>query len=281
MNTIEIHGYTHTGHVKRQNEDSIYFSAENGIAIVADGMGGHARGDVASRVAVDKIVQSIEDGTSLEEAVDLAHTEIIRAAEGDTTKKGMATTVVVVAVEGRKYKVCWVGDSRAYLIRGNEITQLTVDHSYHQYMRDQGVPEEKLKSLGKKNAVLRALGLPNHISEAVTGIVKNGDLFLVCSDGLTAELSDKSIWEGVKSGDPIDASIKKLMSDALESGGKDNISVVAAAITRSGSMAMLGNILSSFGTLFGENEFIKERVFPIAIGSLFAILVGLLILQFI
>ena len=228
---IEFGHLTHPGLRRALNEDTYYGDGELSLWLVADGMGGHACGEVASALARETIVREIRRGVSLAQAIRTADEEIIRASRHRNERLPMGTTVVAARVQGNRYEVAWVGDSRAYLWRDGQLAQLSQDHSVVQEMIAQGnLTPEQARAHPHRNAVTQALGVtdPAHLNVATTsGELRPGMQLLLCSDGLTEELDDGSIartlaYEDTSAQECVDT----LVGAALDGGGSDNVTVV-------------------------------------------------------
>lgn len=224
---------THTGRVRDLNEDSYVADPELGLWIVADGMGGHDCGEVASRIAVDFIHEQVGRGTPLPTAAARAHEVVALAAAQGLGQQGMGSTLVALHLDGQHYQVVWVGDSRAYLWHAGRLTQLTRDHSFVQKMVDEGqISNAEAVNHPYRNVITQALGVADleqvDVGE-VTGTLGEGEMILLCSDGLTGEVPEQDI-DRVLSGDG-DAQTKAqtLVDVALEHGGSDNVTVLLVA----------------------------------------------------
>lgn len=194
---LEFGHLTHVGLRRDLNEDTYYGDSELGLWLVADGMGGHACGEVASALARETIVREIRAGTPLAQAVRIADEEIIKTSRRCNDTLPMGTTVVAARVLGQRFEVAWVGDSRAYLWRDGRLAQLSQDHSYVQELIAQGtLTSEQARAHPHRNVVTQALGVtdPAHLNVAtMQGELKSGMQLLLCSDGLTEEVDDAAI----------------------------------------------------------------------------------------
>ena len=194
---IEFGHLTHVGLRRELNEDTYYGDSELGLWLVADGMGGHEYGEVASALARETIVREIRQGTPLPDAIRIADEEIIRASRQRNDALPMGTTVVAARVLGRRFEVAWVGDSRAYLWRDGKLAQLSHDHSYVQELIAQGaISLDQARSHPHRNVVTQALGVtePHALNvETLSGELLPGSQLLLCSDGLTEEVDDEGI----------------------------------------------------------------------------------------
>lgn len=228
---IEFGHGTHAGLRREHNEDTYYADAELGLWLVADGMGGHEYGEVASAFARDTLVREIGRGASLVEAIQLADEEIIRHSERRSETLPMGTTIAALRLDGaNRYEVAWVGDSRVYVWHDG-LRQLSQDHSYVQELIDQGaITPEQARSHPHRNVVTQALGVtdPQNLRVASTeGTLERGMQLLLCSDGLTEEVEDRAIAAILARPDlSAQECVDHLILAALEGGGSDNITVI-------------------------------------------------------
>ena len=240
-------GLTDVGRKRNHNEDSFLVDEELQLFVVADGMGGHAGGGTASRLAVETIDREMRaaktapdhpfDSNSplqdsplpeyLRGAVEKACFEIFKAAQEDPRLAGMGTTTIALCVHGEHALFAHVGDSRAYLVRGDLIQQISEDHSLvNEQIKAGMITPEEAKHSRYKNIITRSVGFEEEVQVDVMGIVTEpGDFFILCSDGLANLVDDKEIREVVSSGSLEDAP-KKLIELANERGGDDNITVI-------------------------------------------------------
>jgi serine/threonine protein phosphatase PrpC len=228
---IEFGHLSHVGLRRALNEDTYYGDSDLGLWLVADGMGGHACGEVASALARETIVREIRDGKSLGQAIRMADEEIIRTSRRRNDSLPMGTTVVAARVQGNRFEVAWVGDSRAYLWRDGQLAQLSQDHSYVQELIAQGaLTSEQARSHPHRNVVTQALGVtdPNQLNvETLTGDLQPGMQLLLCSDGLTEEVDDRSIAEALRQNDcSAQELVDTLIAAALDGGGSDNVTAI-------------------------------------------------------
>ena len=228
---------TDTGRVRPGNEDHFVVLAERGIFIVADGMGGHAAGELASEMAVRITCQAMgslkglsdqEAGDRIRTAIQAANLAIFErtAAEGD--KQGMGTTATVLALLEGRYVIGQVGDSRAYLLRNGRLIQLTRDHSYVQELVDAGL----LKPADARNhrykcAITRYVGESSELEPDIyCGSVEEGDVILLASDGLTEMLEDEQLVRILTSDLEPQRCVDRLIAEANARGGPDNITAI-------------------------------------------------------
>jgi len=231
-------GRTDTGRKRPHNEDAIELLPDLGLLVLADGMGGYSAGEVASRIAVETVVQTVRNASPLErgdrvleEAVAKANRSILEQSEKDPDRKGMGTTLVACLFRRRRITVAHVGDSRAYRLRRGRFKQLTTDHSLNQELLDRGY-YTRLEARQAKNrhVITRALGVGPSVEASIQEeSVAEGDIFLLCSDGLTDMVDDHSIRYALEvSEGNLQSRVDQLVSRANELGGRDNISVILA-----------------------------------------------------
>ena len=237
------------GRKRKGNEDSLACNEALRLYVVADGMGGHAAGEVASRVAVDAIEEFVTltsgneeitwpfgldetisyDGNRLKTAIRHANRKVIEATRERAELEGMATTVAAVLVDGDVANIAHVGDSRIYLWSGGEIRLLTSDHSWINEQVQSGViSAEQARSHPLRNVVTRALGgRAELVVDVQSRKMAAGEVLLLCSDGLTTMVPDEQIAELVAgAGEDLAAAARALVDAANESGGEDNITVL-------------------------------------------------------
>lgn len=196
-----------------------------GLWFVADGMGGHASGEVASRIVKETLLASTEG--SLESALRAAHKAVVAAAALNPAHDNMGSTVVAARIRERQAEFVWAGDSRAYLWRKKALRQVTRDHSFLELLRDQeNLSDEQLRGHPNKNLVTQTLGIGTPDPSVVTLALRRGDWILLCSDGLNDELDDREIAVVLAAQGAPDAAADALVAAALAKGGRDNVSVV-------------------------------------------------------
>lgn len=228
---IEYGHLTHAGLRRELNEDTYYADGDLGLWLVADGMGGHEYGEVASALARETIVREIRDGTPLAQAIRIADEEIIGTSRRRNDALPMGTTVVVARVRNDRFEVAWVGDSRIYLWRDGQLMQLSQDHSYVQELIANGaLTHEQARNHPHRNVVTQALGVtdPRNLNvETITGELRPGMQLLLCSDGLTEEVDDPAIGRVLARSDcSAQECAETLVAAALDGGGSDNITVL-------------------------------------------------------
>ncbi len=227
---------TDKGLVRKNNEDSLILSLENGLYGVCDGMGGHAAGEIASRLASKALSEVLSEFSrnpcdSLQKGIELANDRIFKAQAEKPEYRGMGTTISLLWVSPCGDSRCWiahVGDSRVYRCSPRGVfQQLTSDHSPVFRLFQQGMlSKDQMRQHPHKNLLERSLGvLPTVEPDIFETRVAEGEIFLICSDGLTDELSDREIKEILSEGS-IEEQAERLMAQAKTTGGRDNISLV-------------------------------------------------------
>jgi serine/threonine protein phosphatase PrpC len=226
--------FTDRGRKRTSNEDAFGFSVEDGVFVVCDGMGGAAAGEIASSVAVDEVLRLLtgrgDNGTSplpgaALRAIDAANNAILARAQRNQRLSGMGTTLVALTVQDTHAWVLNVGDSRCYRMRSGRLEQLTLDHSLvEEQVRMGRMTRTEAHHSPFKNVITRALGTQKRVTPDVFGLeAEPGDLFLLCTDGLTRELTDQEIESLLAEGLPLDELSSRLVNAAKKAGGHDNI----------------------------------------------------------
>jgi len=237
---IEAAGHTHTGRVRDANEDSFAVLAHLNLFMIADGMGGHSFGEIASMMAINTVEDFFEDpemapAASIEEArarlvasVKLANRRILRAARVDRSKRGMGTTFAGVVAQDTSVCIAHVGDSRVYRLRDGQLEQLTQDHAALKEVLLRGDATSSAAQVRTVRQVLtRALGLWDGVEvDARIEAARPEDLLLICSDGLAGVVADDEIVDILESEAPLDATAWALIERANEYGGPDNVTCV-------------------------------------------------------
>jgi serine/threonine protein phosphatase PrpC len=234
MPMIEFGHGTHVGLRRTRNEDTYYADSALGLFLVADGMGGHQHGEVASALARDAVVELVDRGQSLAEAIRGAAARLLDYAQRFDDALPMGTTVAAIRFSEQGYEVAWVGDSRIYEWK-NGLRRISHDHSLVQELVAAGVIDESQAARHpQRNVLTQALGitaLGNCISAWRKGTLAPGESFLVCSDGLTEEVTDNGIANIVARQDlAAQECIDHLLLAALDNGGSDNITAILARI---------------------------------------------------
>ena len=226
---VRTGGLTDVGKVREVNEDS--FVATDYFALVSDGMGGHNRGDVASKMIAVALADRITEKTAKEDIIDAVvevNDLVSKESLSNPEFSGMGATLVMACWKDYDVLVANVGDSRCYHISGEEITQITKDHSLVQRLIDSGeITKEEAVSSNKKHIIYRAIGSDKREEPDMFEVkVSKNDAVLLCSDGLSNMVTDDKILEIVKSGDNPEKISKKLIEEANKNGGADNITAV-------------------------------------------------------
>ena len=227
---------THVGQVREGNEDN--YVAIEGLYFVADGMGGHSAGEVASEIAVRTLQEVYSDPDSpissaglVADAIKTANTAIFMEALHDSSKAGMGTTLTGIAVtkaSANEIVVANVGDSRTYLWRHGELRQVTKDHSHVQALVDRGaITRAEARVHFQRNIVLRAMGIESWVDiDTFPMLVEDGDRFIMCSDGLVDEADDDEIESEIRLSSSVQDLADRLIALANRNGGRDNITVI-------------------------------------------------------
>ena len=226
------HG-SHTGCKRDHNEDTYDADATQRLWLVADGMGGHDHGEVASAIARNVINREVQQGRSLTEAIQRANAAIIEQSLRQGDSLPMGTTIAVLRLNGDEYEIAWVGDSRIYLQDDNGLQALSKDHSYVQELMDQQlIDAAQARAHPHRNVVTQALGVTasEDLNIATrSGKIPPGAKFLLCSDGLTEEINDEYIENILGKNLHPQELTDQLILAALEAGGSDNITVLVVA----------------------------------------------------
>jgi len=237
---MKSYANTDIGVVRSINQDFVYACDEkignlNNLYIVADGMGGHNAGDLASRYAVVRTIEYIKENTNknpiaiMDEVIKKVNKDVYEKSMEDESYSGMGTTMVIATVLDNQLYVANVGDSRLYIVN-DKITQITRDHSWVEEMVSRGeLDRDDPKFLSKKNVITRAIGGDDEVMADFFEVAFNeNDKILICSDGLTNMVNDEQIREIIEGESVLENATFKLIEIAKEHGGKDNIAVVVA-----------------------------------------------------
>ena len=249
---LEASAWTNPGPVRDNNEDAYHVDEDGGLFVVADGMGGHAAGEVASRLAVETLRELLAgdeldpDETRLDRqvgdpadvlrerlryAMNQASARIRREALANPAYAGMGTTVCVLLIEGEQAHVAHVGDSRVYLFRDGRLSRLTRDHTVVQQEIDAGrLTPEMARKVSHRNYLTQSVGYHGPVEpDTTTRQIDTGDVFVLCSDGVTDPLDDARITEICAESDPADLA-ERLVIEAIRGGGEDNITAVVVRV---------------------------------------------------
>ena len=239
MGSLEVCYKTDVGKKRSVNEDSLVAKRLGDVYLlaVADGLGGHAAGEVASRVGLIELEESLKNSLSAEKVIEAlkgaitkANREIYLLSKENADYRGMGSTLVVAVVVGNKAVIANVGDSRVYLV-GNAIERITKDHSLVQELIDkQVITEEETFDHPQKNIVTRSLGLEEEVTPDFYEVELGRKTLLLCSDGLSDALRDDEIRDIITASSSLDEACTKLIDSANQKGGADNITVVLAKV---------------------------------------------------
>jgi serine/threonine protein phosphatase PrpC len=237
MMRFECASRTNVGLKRKINEDSILAETERGLWVVADGMGGHDAGEVASAMVTDALrclpmapdVDAFTDNAV--EAIRSVNGELIDLARSSERKQTIGTTVVGIAIADDSFRCFWMGDSRAYLLRDGEISRLSHDHSLVQNLVDAGmIKPEEAETHENANLITRAVGVAETAEvDVVSGDARPGDLFLLASDGLTRVVPDDEIAAELQ-GSALAQAADNLIETVLARGAPDNVSLIAVKV---------------------------------------------------
>ncbi len=250
---LEYAGQTDVGMKRGHNEDTFLLAAEHNLYMVADGMGGHSSGEVASRMACQAVVDffretagddemtwpfKMDKGISYEAnrlavGVQLANLRIHECAQSNPSQRGMGTTLVSLLFVQDAMIASHVGESRAYRLRDGAVEQLTEDHSLlNDYIKMKDLTEEEIENFPHKNVIVRALGMKDTVQvDTRTEKPKVGDVYILCSDGLSGMISDDTIRDLVaEHQDELQTACAELIAAANDAGGTDNITVVLVKV---------------------------------------------------
>jgi PPM family protein phosphatase len=248
-------GRSHPGRRRRRNEDSYVIAPP--LFAVADGMGGARAGEIASRLAAAAVREEGGGSADVVELIQEANRRVFERARDDASASGMGTTMTVALVEADHVTIGHVGDSRAYRLRDNALEQLTEDHSLvAELVRSGKLSPEEAESHPQRSVITRALGTePDVDADTFTVEAHPGDVFLLCSDGLTTMVEDDHIVEVVNRhrGD-LERAAKQLIADANRSGGEDNVTVVFFEMVAEGDTAPMPAVDAEEDTLTEADE---------------------------
>jgi len=255
---------TDVGRVRKGNEDNFFADANDhrGLFIVADGMGGHAAGEVASQMAVEVVSADLDRLNDLESADALesvsmalrhANRAVFERSSSERDKMGMGSTASVLLLSDDRFIIGHLGDSRIYRLRGAEFTQLTRDHSVVQEQIDAGlITRDEARRHRQSNVITRCVGMGWDVEPDVTdGEVQQGDTFLLASDGLTGMVEDWRLQQLLSSRVPPARIVDALLAEANARGGVDNITVVIVLVHSSSAMTTGAHPTPAPGTDFG------------------------------
>jgi len=247
---IEVAGKSHVGMKRNINEDSFLVMPEQRLYCVADGMGGHLHGEIASKIAIDELAEFFRltsadrdvtwpfkmdknrnyDENRLATGIKLANARIYEAASGDPNYRGMGTTIATVHFAETSVYVGHVGDSRVYRFRGGALELVTEDHSLlNDYLKAKKLSPEEIEAFPHKNVIVRALGMKDTVQVDVGRFEpKDGDVFLLCSDGLSGMVSDEEMAQVLRENSDLEKACTGLIEKANAAGGNDNVTCILA-----------------------------------------------------
>lgn len=251
---LSVAAGTDVGRIRAGNEDSLYADAdqERGLFIVADGMGGHAAGEVASEMAVQIVARDLagvrdlgktESGARMAEALKAANRAIYERTIQEADKQGMGTTASCIMIGQGRYIIGHIGDSRVYLLRDGRFRQLTKDHSYVQEQVDAGfLTPEQARYHPYSNVITRCVGANAAVeADVLQGEIQNEDLYLVASDGLTGMVEDPQLKKILESKQTPGQMVDAMITEANRRGGLDNITAIIVQVLRVHGTAVSGN----------------------------------------
>jgi PPM family protein phosphatase len=247
---IEIAGLSHVGMKRNHNEDNYLLLPDENLFVVADGMGGHSSGEIASKIAVDELAEFFKmtgkdqdatwpykmdksrnyDENRLATGIKLANLRIFEKASTEQKFKGMGTTIVSLHFSNTHAIVGHVGDSRVYFFRNGVLKQITEDHSLlNDYLKAKKLTPEEIEAFPHKNVIVRALGMKDTVQVDVSRIESQpGDIFLLCSDGLSGMVTDPAMQDILSKTSDLDLACSQMIDAANANGGNDNVTCVLA-----------------------------------------------------
>jgi PPM family protein phosphatase len=238
MPSLDIAGATDRGLLRANNEDNLFFDPELRLAMVADGMGGAACGEIASQIAVDTVARRFRephDGVAAEDilldAIQEANRLVLERSKIEKSCRGMGTTIVAALWNLPQIQIANVGDSRAYLLRGGQLAQLSHDQTLVNELRiKMGLTEEQVDNFPHKNVLTMAIGSADEVLVCTREeTLEDGDYVLLCSDGLTGPVKENRIAEILGGEADLDAKVRSLIEAAKQGGAPDNITVILLA----------------------------------------------------
>jgi PPM family protein phosphatase len=252
---LAVSARTDTGRLRKGNEDFLYADANEyrGLFIVADGMGGHAAGEVASQMAVNVISSELADlndlaagdaGTRVSETLRLANRQVFQRTMREVEKTGMGSTASALLLSDTRYLIGHVGDSRVYLVRDGEMRQLTRDHSLVQEQVDAGIiTPEQARHHPQSNVITCCIGMSTEIDpDIISGETHVGDVFLLASDGLTGMVDDRRLHQLLQSRATPERIVNAMIADANNNGGIDNITAIVVKVITADTRFATGEV---------------------------------------
>lgn len=252
---LAVSARTDTGRLRKGNEDNLYADANQyrGLFIVADGMGGHAAGEVASQMAVDLIASELADlndlgadeaGERVKNTLRLANRQVFQRTMREVEKTGMGSTASALLISDTRFLIGHVGDSRIYLVRDGEMRQLTRDHSLVQEQVDAGIiTPEQARHHPQSNVITCCIGMSSDIDpDIVQGETRVGDVFLLASDGLTGMVEDRRLQQLLQSRATPERIVNAMIADANNNGGIDNITAIVVKVITADTQFPSGDV---------------------------------------
>ncbi len=242
---MEAYGQTDIGKIRMNNEDSFFLTLEKihfleNLFIVADGMGGHNAGEIASQEAIKRLIEFIlerevvgkEYGSFMKKATEHANYQTYIKSVKNRGLKGMGTTITAITIVGNKGYCTHVGDSRMYVYRNQELKQLTTDHTFIQEMVLSGrLTEDEARAHPNRNMITRAVGIGANVEVDTFEVdILEKDILLICSDGLTGMITNDDICKNLATSETIEQKTQKLVQQALDNGGEDNVTVILVEV---------------------------------------------------
>lgn len=233
--TMEFGAVTSVGQVRDHNEDSWIADEAHGLWVIADGMGGHEAGEVASRIACEAIRRAVSEGESLSGSIKIAQSELDAAIQRGEGSEGMGTTVVALKADSGRYQIAWVGDSRAYLWHDGQLRQLTHDHSFVQELIDnQAINAAEAEQHPERSTLSRCLGggLEDELEvDEISARFFAGERVILCSDGVSGEINEAEFLACLRehNEDSPEKIAEALVQRALDAGGNDNATALVIA----------------------------------------------------
>lgn len=259
LKSLDFAIFSDAGRVRQNNEDRAAAAPEINLFVLCDGMGGLEAGERASQLAVETVLRqcraaaakSAPTSETLSTAIEIANEKIVKASQESGSKTGMGSTIVAVQFLGERAIVAHVGDSRVYRLRRNEFSQITEDHSFvAEQVRRGVITAEEANRSQLQNVLIRALGVEPTVKVSSTEeLLLNGDTFLLCSDGLTRELTDSQIAGVLDEAGHANEAAARLVRLANEAGGEDNVTVV---VVRNSKKA--GGMRAKIGRWFKNSD---------------------------
>ena len=252
---LAVSARTDTGRLRKGNEDNLYADANQyrGLFIVADGMGGHAAGEVASQMAVDLIASELADlndlgsdgaGERVKSTLRQANRQVFQRTMREVEKTGMGSTASALLISDTRYLIGHVGDSRIYLVRDGKMRQLTRDHSLVQEQVDAGIiTPEQARHHPQSNVITCCIGMSSDIDpDIIQGETKVGDVFLLASDGLTGMVDDRRLQQLLQSRATPERIVNAMIADANNNGGIDNITAIVVKVITADTQFPTGDV---------------------------------------